>query len=315
MKIWAMRGLPGSGKSTRAREIARQHDAVIINRDLIRQQLLDSWWTGKTEDEDRVTIAEKAQVEAFLKQNVNIVIDNTNLNPKFLRQWARLATQYGAEFEVVDIKTDVDECKRRAYRRWTQEAGTPLERYIDPRVIEAKARQFPMEKWPKITAEPFVPEPVERDATLPDAIIVDIDGTVARNVSRSPFDYTKVLEDELHPEIAWLVNVLFLLRYHNPGEDHPEIIFVSGRDHTCYDDTIQWLNDNNIPFDRLLMRPADARDKQGNKLPDFFVKHQLFNEHIRGKYNVLFILDDRDQVVRTWRRMGLKCLQVAEGNF
>ena len=31
--------------------------------------------------------------------------------------------------------------------------------------------------------------------------------------------------------------------------------------------------------------------------------------------NVLFILDDRNGVVEMWRSLGLKCLQVAEGNF
>ncbi|QBI98750.1 polynucleotide kinase [Mycobacterium phage Bobby] len=308
MKIWAMRGLPGSGKSTRAREIARQHDAVIVNRDLIRQQLLDSWWTGKTEDEDRVTIAEKAQVEAFLKQNVNIVIDNTNLNPKFLRQWARLATQYGAEFEVVDIKTGVDECKRRAYRRWTQEAGTPLERYIDPRVIDAKAKQFPIEKWPRITAGPFTIEPVEWIEGLPEIVLVDIDGTLSHMTGRSPYDYSRVGEDVVDEQVRDLVNLVW-------HEEPCGVFLMSGRPDTCRDETTKWLTKNSICWDELYMRPADAKDERGNSLPDYQVKYHLFNEHIRGKYNVRFILDDRQQVVDMWRRLGLKCLQVAPGNF
>ncbi|AAN12777.1 polynucleotide kinase [Mycobacterium phage Omega] len=314
-KLWAMRGFSGSGKSRRAREIADQNDAVVVNRDMLRMQLLGEWWTGDKEDEDRVTIAEEAQVVAFLKSETSVVIDNTHINPAYLRKWARLATRLGVEFEVVDVHADVDECKRRVYQRWENEMGTPLARYLDPKVIEQQAKRFPVEKWPVVTAEPFIPEPAEYDGTLFKAILVDIDGTVSRNVSRSHYDYTKVLEDEVHEEIAWLVRVLFQLRYFTHGQEEPEIIFMSGRDHTCYDDTVAWLNQHDIPFDRLIMRPADAKDECGNKLPDYLVKYRLFNEHIRDKFDVLFVLDDRQQVVDMWRKLGLKCLQVAPGDF
>ena len=59
-KLWAMRGYSAAGKSTRAAEIAKENDAVIVNRDLLRLMLLGSYWTGEKVDEDRVTIAEEA---------------------------------------------------------------------------------------------------------------------------------------------------------------------------------------------------------------------------------------------------------------
>ncbi len=60
---------------------------------------------------------------------------------------------------------------------------------------------------------------------------------------------------------------------------------------------------------QLFMRPT------GDQRNDGIMKEIMFNEHIRGKYNVRFILDDRDRVVSKWREMGLTAFQVAPGNF
>jgi hypothetical protein len=34
-----------------------------------------------------------------------------------------------------------------------------------------------------------------------------------------------------------------------------------------------------------------------------------------GKKNIMCVFDDRDKVVNMWRRNGLTCLQVADGDF
>jgi hypothetical protein len=48
---------------------------------------------------------------------------------------------------------------------------------------------------------------------------------------------------------------------------------------------------------------------------DAIVKRELFDAHVRGTWNVNFVLDDRQQVVDMWRGLGLVCLQVAPGDF
>ena len=55
--------------------------------------------------------------------------------------------------------------------------------------------------------------------------------------------------------------------------------------------------------------------KTGDFRKDSIVKKELFDENVRGKYNIEFVLDDRNQVVEMWRSIGLVCLQVADGNF
>ena len=86
-------------------------------------------------------------------------------------------------------------------------------------------------------------------------------------------------------------------------------MIVSGRRDSCKEVTSRWLSDNNIPFDYLLMR------KTGDTRKDSIIKQELYEEHIKDKYFVEFVLDDRDQTVQMWREQGLLCLQVYYGNF
>jgi hypothetical protein len=147
-------------------------------------------------------------------------------------------------------------------------------------------------------------EPPVWDNLLPSAVIVDIDGTVAKMNGRSPYDYSLVHTDVPHTPIVRLVQEL--------AASGSRIIFCSGREDSCRDETAAWLLDNlggwveNAP---LLMRPEkDSRD-------DSIIKRELYEEHIAGNYNIRFVLDDRDRVVDAWRAMGLTCLQVAPGDF
>ena len=306
------RGFSGSGKSTRAAELASEIGAVIVNRDSLRKMLLGAHWTGVKEDEDRVTIAEEAQVTALLRAGVSTIVDATHLEARYLRKWARLATRLGVNFEVVDIITDVDECRRRAFERW-QSPGVDFGRYIDPEVIERQAKRNPVEKWPTVTAEPFRPDPVEWINGLPEAVLVDIDGTIAHipEGGRSPYDYTRVSEDVVDPHVAWMIRAIYDMRFTGVG---PRVFFMSGRDDICCSETLHWLAAGDIWFDDLFMRPADAKDERGNKLPDYLVKHDLFNKHIRGRYNVRAVFDDRLQVCELWHRLGLKIFRVGDPN-
>jgi hypothetical protein len=49
---------------------------------------------------------------------------------------------------------------------------------------------------------------------------------------------------------------------------------------------------------------------EGDRRPDDIVKAELFDAHVRDRYDVRFV-----RVVALWRRMNLKCWQVAYGEF
>ena len=131
----------------------------------------------------------------------------------------------------------------------------------------------------------------------PTAIMVDIDGTLAHMDGRSPYDYSRVSEDLFDDVIADITR-----KYKN-------VIVMSGRPEDCREDTENWLRKHAVRFDKLLMRTS------GDKREDSIIKWELFKEYVEPKYQILFVLDDRNRVVKMWRNNGLKCLQVAEGDF
>ena len=144
-------------------------------------------------------------------------------------------------------------------------------------------------------------EPAEYVSGLPRAVIVDIDGTLAHMVNRGPYDTSKYADDALDFTVRDLVNVLSSIGY--------KILVTSGRDEQFAQVTRSWLVQNNVAYDRLIMR------KRGDLRRDDVVKNELYEEQIKGAYNVWFSLDDRDRVVDMWRAKGIKTLQVERGDF
>ena len=43
------------------------------------------------------------------------------------------------------------------------------------------------------------------------------------------------------------------------------------------------------------------------------MKNELFDAHVRHRFAVRVVLDDRSRVVALWRRLGLTCWQVDYG--
>lgn len=71
-------------------------------------------------------------------------------------------------------------------------------------------------------------------------------------------------------------------------------------------ETEAWLEEHDIEYKALFMRPA------GDKRKDTIVKREIFDREIRDKYAVLFVLDDRISVCRQWYGMGLPLLRVGD---
>lgn len=92
-----------------------------------------------------------------------------------------------------------------------------------------------------------------------------------------------------------------------------KIIYMSGRENKYRPSTVKFLKKHNLNskiWTELHMR------KTGDYRPDTIIKKELYNAHVKDKYNVIFVLDDREGVVNMWRNeLGLACFQVANGNF
>ncbi len=136
------------------------------------------------------------------------------------------------------------------------------------------------------------------------AIICDIDGTLALLQSRNPYDPTSG-EDILNDPIANILEV-----YDNQKAFDVSLILISGREERYREHTIRWLEKYGITnYKKLFLR------KNGDRRKDFVIKKEIYNNFIKNRYDVLFVLEDRDQVVKMWRDEGITCLQVAYGDF
>lgn len=143
----------------------------------------------------------------------------------------------------------------------------------------------------------------EDKVARPTAWMVDLDGTLALNTHRNPYDWRAAGDDS--PNFA-VVTVSQALATH---PSVTAIIVISGREERARDVSITWLKSKGVPFDVLLMR------SNGDSRPDEAVKEELFRRHVEPFYCVIGVLDDRDRVVQMWRRLGLTCFQVADGSF
>ena len=144
------------------------------------------------------------------------------------------------------------------------------------------------------------------DHSLPDCIITDLDGTLSLMNGRCPLSGENCGSDLLNPPVMTILDMY----QESKGEDDKIIIF-SGRKGETRKETEMWLDANGIDYDEMHMRGIGGKNNEN----DAVLKENLYNEHIKGKYNVKFVLDDRTQVVKLWRSLGLPCFQVYWGDF
>jgi predicted kinase len=273
-KLLMLKGLPASGKSTFARQLVSQ-GWVRVSKDDLHFMLHQ----GKRTNEKQALTIRDAIIVSSLKRGRNVVVDDTNFDPINEATLRDMATQYQAAFEVDDhfLEVSIEQCIERDLQRCNS---------VGEKVIRQMYDQY-LKRAPAI----YSPDP-----KLKQIVLCDMDGTLAHMNGRSPYEWSRVGEDMLDSAIAQLVEWI-----------QEDVILFSGRDEVCRPETEKWLDDNQIQYKDLYMRP------HGDNRKDNIVKRELFDRHIRDKYRVLFVLDDRDQVVKMWREMGLKVLQVGGG--
>lgn len=301
-------GLPASGKTTHARFLMQGAKGRIrrINLDDIRA-MLDDYGSGKTWSKHHEATAQQIQEDALraaLAGGFDVVVDNTHLTPRMPARLKQVAA--GRAHFVVHDFTDVplEECIRRDARRDRPVGAEAIGRLHKSHQQATKAGWRLTGEWLNdyVPVEPYVP-----NQRLPRAIVCDLDGTAALHVARGPYQFDLCETDKPNTPVVEALWDFWWRGY--------RVILLSGRpeaDDQGYDvraATVRWLNEHDVHYTELHMRPA------GDKRGDDVVKAELFDKHVRDRFDVRFVLDDRDRVVALWRRMGLSCWQVNYGDF
>jgi len=149
-------------------------------------------------------------------------------------------------------------------------------------------------------------------------VIFDLDGTLADITLRRTlaidstdgkmdwdvfFDPKNIGLDQPNTPVITMAQLL-----HSQGY---KIVILSGRSARTQDVTLDWLNQHNVPFDDIHMRPTD---KKSHFLPDNVLKQNWLFTVLKDD-DIFAVFDDRQQVVDMWRDNGLTVFQVADGDF
>lgn len=106
-KMLILSGIPASGKSTFAKQFVKENNGwVRINKDDIRR-MFGEYWLPKREslvEDAEYSIAEDAAFFGW-----NIIVDDTNLNPKYIKVWKDFANDFKYEIEYKEFKVSLEQ--------------------------------------------------------------------------------------------------------------------------------------------------------------------------------------------------------------
>jgi len=332
--LMIFKGLPGCGKSTEAAALVKREPKrwVRINRDDLRGMCVGPGNNPHSRDVDREDLI-RSMKEALTRQafenGYDVILDDTHLVPMTVKKLHQLAASVG-DVKVIEkgINVDLKTCIERDSKR----TGFA---HVGEKIIMNMARGAGLDKGRKLSDKEAYYEPrpdsfrvVVQDDTLPKTIMCDLDGTLAIIGDRTPYDAT---DCDIKDFPNWPV-IQTVLAMHDKGV---KIMFMSGRDQKYRPETERFIEKYcRVPCSWVFSKENDGRSKdvhiqyelhmRGETAPDpdkldqrkdSVIKQELYDKYVRDQYNVLFVLDDRNQVVDFWRSIGLTCYQVAPGNF
>lgn len=281
-KVVFTKGLPGSGKSTWAKEFIKKYkNWKRVSRDDFRLMTSDQAFNPK--NEGLVTKLVNAAIIEIIRSGYNIIIDATHLNEKYINQIKNFIKEnYGTDiiYEVQSfLHISIEECIKNDLKRPNSVGSDVIygmyERYMNDRIDLRKAH----------------------DADMLPLYIFDIDGTLAKMHNRKPFEWEKVGNDKCREDVVAILNHL--------KEAGNTIYLFSGRDSCCKKETETWLEFHGVEYDELFMRA------EGDNRKDSLVKYEIFMDNVyKENFNVRGIFDDRPQVIRMWKGLGLTVFNV-----
>lgn len=306
-KLILTRGLPGSGKSTWAKElVAANPDVVRVNRDNLRFEHYGKYVISKKQERE-ITKIQQSRVREALSSGRDVVVDDTNLSPMSIGGWHRLAQDYDGKVQLSfrDFNVSPEECIRRDERRRAAgERGTGAE-VIARFAANAVGEDGKLKPVPDYIREPIpVPPPVKE---RPNAVIYDMDGTLCdvrpvrhhvRGDKKSRNFHAFHVESEFCPPN---INVLEMAK--QTKEEGLSVVIVTAREERYRALTARWLEKHGVEYDTLITRPY------GDHRPDYETKKDILAQ-VSKYYRVVHAVDDNPNVLALWKENGIAVTEV-----
>ena len=270
------KGLSGAGKSYWSKQYIKDNpNTKIVCKDDLRAMLDNGKYTKG--NENFVLNIRDSIILAAIEEGKNVIVADTNLAEKHLTHIKQLV----GDKATVEIKSFLD---------------VPIETCIkqDLNRLNSVGKDVILKQYYDFICTKEKPK---YDSRKEDCILVDLDGTLAiNNHNRSYFDASTCDRDDVCYEVLDILNV-FSYKY--------KVIFLTGREEKYKEPTVKFLSNIGYLDNLLLMRT------NGDSRKDYVIKEELYKTYIEPKFNVKFVLDDRNSVVRNcWNKLGLFVFKV-----
>lgn len=285
------KGLPGSGKSTFSKQWVSENptERIRINKDDLRATFHQGKYSKS--NEKQILHLEQVILLDALSRNKSVILDNTHL--------AKNNVGKNIHYErILKLLLDNGYCVDDKYSTLSNYVKLELKEFnnftVEDCIINDLKREDSVGQnviWDMYWSNVADISQQNFSAIKRDAIIVDVDGTLSTMFNRGPYDWSKISNDKVRPHIRNLVNLYSRSNY--------IILIVTGRDGSCLEATTDWLIEKDIMFDYVFSRKANDNRK------DFIVKEEIYLNEIEPFYNIHLVVDDRPQVIRKWRLLGL----------
>jgi phosphoglycolate phosphatase-like HAD superfamily hydrolase len=135
-----------------------------------------------------------------------------------------------------------------------------------------------------------------------DTVVFDLDGTIADTMKYEKHHKGKKGKNSNFAQEALHVGVNsdILDKMKDARDKGDNVVILTARSAHYREETKRWLSKNEIPYDALVMRPTDNKEK------DAKVKRELLEEDILPKFDVKKAYDDRKKNRKMFDKLGIK---------
>lgn len=139
-------------------------------------------------------------------------------------------------------------------------------------------------------------------------VIVDIDGTISDSRPRLHFvrppPGEKRDNEAFHSRCSEDMPIAAAVGFVKVLARDFQIALLTGRPNAYRDQTQDWLDDNGVPYDYLIMRPD-----VDSKMPATEYKLREARALQAKGHDIFLVVEDQQKLVDMWRANGIHCLQ------